>query len=108
MTKPNDLRLSRQIDNPAPIRWPVEIPARVYEHSSCPLPVTIVDISLTGCRIFAGFRLTPGRAATTFIENFAPFRGQVIWAENWSAGIRFDQHIHPSILGHIFNRYRST
>jgi hypothetical protein len=89
----------------SPWRWPVDMPAVVQEHLSCAFDIKVVDISLVGCRIWAGFRLTPGRPARITMDGFAPFRGHVVWAEDWYAGLEFDRLIHTSVLTHLVARH---
>lgn len=79
--------------------------ATVQEQGCCAFTIKVVDLSMTGCRIWAGFRLIPGRRARIVIDSFAPLRGQVAWAENWYAAIRFDRLIHISVLTHLISRH---
>lgn len=85
----------------APWRWPVDLPATVQEHRSCAFDVRIVDLSLTGCRLWAGFRLKPGRQARIAVEAFAPFDATIIWSEHWYAGLRFRHPLHLAVLHHL-------
>ena len=105
MNERRDRRSYRDADIWVPWRWPIELAATVQEQGSCPLDVSIVDLSLTGCRVWAGFRLTAGRPARIVIDGFAPLRGHVVWAEDWYAALRFDTHIHTSVLTHLVARH---
>lgn len=88
-----------------PWRWPVELAATVQEHRGCAFEIRVLDISLSGCRLWAGFRLKPGRRAKLTIDGFAPLDATIIWSENWFAALRFDHFLHPSVLRHIVDRY---
>lgn len=83
------------------LRWAVSIPAFLHEHQSCPLSVRIVDISTSGCRIWAGFRPTDGCPARLILSGIAPIRGRVAWTEGGAAAIRFDAGLHPAVLRHL-------
>lgn len=98
-------RSTRDAGEWTPWRWPVDMAATVQEQGSCPFAIKVVDLSLTGCRIWAGFRLTPGRPARITMDGFAPLRGRVVWAEDWYAAIAFDRLIHTSVLTHLISRH---
>lgn len=87
------------------LRWPVEIPAMVQEGQICALDVTVVHLSVTGCRFWAGYRLTPGRHAKLIIAGFAPIKAKVMWSEKWFAALHFDAYLHASVVDHLRARY---
>ncbi|WP_294293475.1 PilZ domain-containing protein [uncultured Sphingomonas sp.] len=91
-----------------PVRWPVEIAAELHEAGSCWLPVKVLDLSADGCRMHTGFHVRPGRTARLRIPGFAAFAATIEWDEDWHAGLRFDQPIHPSVIYHLAARYRAT
>lgn len=96
-----DRRPSRDGIAQVPWRWPVDLPATLAEHRGCAFDVRIIDLSLTGCRLWAGFRLTPGRPARITVEAFAPFDATIVWSENWYAALRFRHPLHPAVLRHL-------
>ena len=105
MTQRRERRSVRDVQDWAPWRWPVDMSAIVQEQGSCAFAIKVVDLSLTGCRLWAGFRMVPARPVRITMDGFAPFRGRVVWAENWYAAIQFDQLIHSSVLTHLVSRY---
>lgn len=100
-----DRRPARHAATPSPWRWPVDLPATVQEHRSCAFDIRVLDISLSGCRLWAGFRLKPGRRARLKIDGFAPFDATIIWSEDWYAALRFDHPLHLAVLRHFVSRY---
>lgn len=88
-------------DDWAPLRWPVALPATIEEHGSCALEVELVDLSSSGCRMWAGFRLTPGRVARLHIAGLATLKGRVVWSENWFAAVCFDTPLYPLVVQHL-------
>ncbi len=101
-------REPRRTPTPAefsPLRRAVAIDAEICEPLSCFLPIRIVDLSLSGCRAWAGFRLTEGRSVRLAIPGLAPVRATTISAQQGYAGFRFDTPLHPSILQHLVARY---
>ena len=101
MSARGDRSVRRDEASGAAWRWPVDLPAKVQEHRSCAFDVRIVDLSLTGCRLWAGFRLKPGRAAKIAVEGFAPFDATIMWSENWYAALRFRHPLHSAVLHHL-------
>jgi len=85
----------------APWRWPVDLPARIQEQRSCAFDIRVLDLSLTGCRLWAGFRLRPLARAKLIVDGFAPFGATIMWSEHWFAALRFDQPLHLSVLRHL-------
>jgi hypothetical protein len=83
------------------LRWTVSLDAEVCEPLSCFLPLRIIDLSLSGCRVWAGYRLTTGRAVRIAIPGLAPIRATTIHAEQGYASFHFDTPLHPAILRHL-------
>lgn len=84
-----------------PIRWPADVAAEVREPRSCPLPVRIVELSISGCRVWAGFRLRTGGPAIVQVAGLAALAGRIVWARDWQASIAFDAPLHPAVVRHI-------
>jgi len=91
-----------------PVRWPVKILAELQEAGSCWLPVTVLDLSADGCRMHTGFHVRPDRTARLRIPGFAAIAATIDWSEDWHAGLRFDQPIHPSVIHHLAAHYRAV
>ncbi|HET9511022.1 MAG TPA: PilZ domain-containing protein [Sphingomonas sp.] len=90
-----------------PVRWPVKIAAELFEAGTCWLPVTVLDLSADGCRMHTGFRVRPGRSARLRVPGLAAIAATIEWSEDWHAGLRFAQAIHPSVLYHLASHYRA-
>ncbi len=106
--RPGADRRRARVAAPTPWRWPVDLAATVQEHRSCAFDIRVLDISVSGCRIWAGFRLKPGGRAKLTIEGFAPFEATVVWSENWFAALRFAHPLHLSVLRHLVMQYPVT
>lgn len=87
-----------------PLRWPTDVPVELSAHRGCPLPVRLVELSTSGCRIWAGYRLTEGATVQLHVAGLAAISGKVVWAREWQGSIRFDNRLHPAVVGHIVAR----
>lgn len=57
-----------------------------------PHPATVLDVSLTGCRIrLAGEPLPEGATVNLDMRAPKPIQGRVMWTAGQSAGVRFDR-----------------
>lgn len=83
------------------LHWPVEIPATIQERRGCAIDITIVELSLGGCRAWAGYTLRTDRSGKLAIATFAPIAVEIVSSENWFATFRFDQPIHYTVLDHL-------
>ncbi|WP_426265460.1 hypothetical protein [Sphingomonas sp. PWP1-2] len=83
------------------LQWPVEIPATIREGRGCAIDITIVNLSLGGCRVWAGYSLRTGRSGKLVIAKFSPITLDIVESEAWFATFRFDQPIHYSVLDHL-------
>jgi hypothetical protein len=64
--------------------------------------VSIVDLSDTGCRIFAPkVRLYNDQVITLKIRSLGPFDATVVWIDNDLFGICFAQALYGPIFDHI-------
>ncbi len=84
-----------------PLRWPVELDAMLREQGVCTLPVKIVDISMTGCRIATGYRTRVGAWARLSIDGFVSFKATIVASDLHHAKLQFDQPLYPSVMRHI-------
>lgn len=90
-----------------PLRRPLTMTAQLREQGSCLLPVTVLDLALDRCRLWAGFRLHHGRAVTLTISQFAEIKSTVLWSSDGYAELHFDRPLHPAILDHLVARHPS-
>lgn len=90
-----------------PLRRPLAMTAELRERGSCLLPVTVLDLSLDRCRLWAGFRLRPGHGATLAISQFAEIGASILWSSDGYAELTFDRALHPAILDHLVARHPS-
>ena len=98
-------RMITGADGRLPLRYPVTMPADIQERGSCPLPITIVDLSVDRCRLWGGFRLKPGHDATLRIDGFAQVKTTIIWCADLYAELVFATALHWSILNHLVARH---
>ena len=90
------------------LRWPVTMPADIRERGSCLLPVTLVDLAVDRCRLWAGFRVRPGNAATLAVKGLAPLKTTILWSAEWYAELVFHAPLHWSVLDHLRGVYPAT
>ena len=83
------------------LRWPVNIDVTLQEHRSCPLEVKLLDISTSGARLWAGYRVRLGDRAILRIPALQPIKGELVWSREWQAAIRFDTALHLAVVRHI-------
>lgn len=83
------------------LRWPVALPAMLREQGVCALPVEIIDVSVTGCRLSTGYRTRIGAWARLSVGPFAPFKARIVWSDQFHATLHFDEPIHQSVLRHL-------
>ena len=88
-----------------PLRRPLTMVAELRERGSCSLPVTVLDLALDRCRLWAGFRLQPGREATLAINQFAAIKATILWSNGGYAELHLDRALHPAILDHLVMRH---
>lgn len=108
-----EMLVDRRGGRPAPaappqrsLRWAVLIDAQLHEPDSCPLPVRIVDLSASGCRLWVGYRLIPARPARLMIPDLRPVRATILWAREWYAGLGFTEPLHPAVVRHLIDRHQ--
>ena len=71
------------------------------EQGVCALPVRVVDISLTGCRVATGYRTRIGAWVRLSIGSFMPFKATIVASDLDHAKLQFDQPLYPSVMRHI-------
>ena len=81
-------------------RWPVLLAATVatgtYKQN-----VSVVNLSVVGCRIQCDNGLPPTGYVLISLHGFAALDGKIIWSEDNSAGIVFHPPLHPAVLNQI-------
>ena len=64
--------------------------------------IWVKDVSRTGCRFFDRYSILEVGTTISFrIGNIGPLYAEVRWRERSTVGIRFEQPLHESVLGHI-------
>jgi len=91
----------RREDNWRPLSYRLEMPAEILEFRSCRLDVLLLEMSVAGCGLWAGFRIRVERPITLFVEGFAPIKARTAWSDSGFAELIFDQHLHLSVVQHM-------
>ena len=79
----------------------MELPAEILELRSCRLDVSLLELSIAGCGLWAGFRIRVERPITLFVDGFAPIKARTAWSNSGFAELLFDQHLHLSVVQHM-------
>ena len=84
-----------------PLSYRLALPAEIRELRSCRLDIFLLELSVAGCGLWAGFRIRVERPITLFVEGFAPIKGRTVWSDSGFAELEFDQHLHLSVVQHM-------
>lgn len=92
----------RPLDRRTALRWSVDLIVKFREHKSCILPVKLLDVSITGCRLETGFKLKSKEDAIIVIPGFEPLVARIVWNRDKQTGLRFVVPLHRAIAEHIY------
>ncbi len=84
-----------------PLSYRLELPAEILELRSCRLDISLLQLSVVGCGLWAGFRIRVERPITLFVDGFAPIKARTLWSNSGFAELQFDQHLHLSVVQHM-------
>jgi len=103
----------RRADTWQPLSYRLELPAEIREFRSCRLDILLLELSVAGCGLWAGFKIRTERPVTLFVEGFAPIKASTAWSDSGFAELMFDQHLHLSVVQHMAResaacRHRAT
>jgi len=84
-----------------PLSYRLGLPAEIRELRSCRLDIILLELSVAGCGLWAGFRIRVERPITLFVEGFAPIKARTVWSDSGFAELAFDQHLHLSVVQHM-------
>jgi hypothetical protein len=91
----------RRVDTWQPLGFRLELPAQIREFRSCRLDVWMLQLSVAGCGLWAGFRIRVDRPITLFVDGFAPIQAATAWSNNGFAELVFERHLHLSVVQHM-------
>ena len=91
----------RRDDTWRPLSYRLELPAEIREFRSCRLDILLLELSVAGCGLWAGFKIRVERPITLFVEGFAPIKASTAWSDSGFAELMFDQHLHLSVVQHM-------
>lgn len=89
------------------IRINVQIDAELVDHGRRRCPVTLTNLSITGCRFESEFPLRVPAPITLLIDDIEPIVGQLVWAEGKLMGCHFDEPLRPTICNRIIRTLRA-
>ena len=92
----------RPLDRRTALRWSVDLVVKFREHKSCTLPVKLIDVSVTGCRLQTGFRLKSKEDAMIVLPGFEPLVARIVWNHDGQTGLRFVVPLHRAVVEHIY------
>ena len=84
-----------------PLSYRLELPAEIREFRSCRLDILLLELSVAGCGLWAGFKIRVERPIMLFVEGFAPIKASTVWSDSGFAELMFDQHLHLSVVQHM-------
>ena len=87
-------------------RLPLEAEVTVRRAGFPNFRVQIDDISTDGCRIEFVDRPSLDERVWVKLDGLASLEGKVAWVKDRSAGIKFDQPMHPAVLEDLVTRLR--
>lgn len=85
-------------DRRGALRHPVQVDSIVSTPTAVHRSVTLIDISQHGCQICRPVDLENGTTLSLSFGGFAPFEATVVWTSPSTAGLRFEQAIHPALV----------
>jgi hypothetical protein len=91
----------RRVDTWQPLSYRLELPAEIREFRSCRLDIMLIELSVAGCGLWAGFKVRVERPITLFVDNFAPIKARTLWSNSGFAELVFDQHLHLCVVQHM-------
>jgi len=103
----------RRADTWQPLSYRLELPAEIREFRSCRLDILLLELSVAGCGLWAGFKIRIERPITLYVDGFAPIKAGTAWSDSGFAELMFDQHLHLSVVQHMAResaacRHRAT
>jgi hypothetical protein len=103
----------RRADTWQPLSYRLQLPAEIREFRSCRLDILLIEMSVAGCGLWAGFRIRVERPITLFLDGFAPIKARTAWSDSGFAELVFDQHLHLCVVQHVARQsaassYRAT
>lgn len=91
----------RRADVWQPLSYRLAMPAEIREFNSCRLDVSLLEMSVAGCGLWAGFRIRIDRPITLFVDGFAPIRARATWSNCGFAELVFNEHLHLCVVQHV-------
>lgn len=91
----------RRADTWQPLSYRLQLPAEIREFRSCRLDILLIEMSVAGCGLWAGFKIRVERPITLFVGGFAPIKARTVWSNSGFAELVFDQHLHLCVVQHI-------
>lgn len=62
------------------------------------------DFSPSGCRIESADRLAADDRVWIALPHLEPIIGDVLWTDQWIAGVRFGRALHPAVFDMVLSR----
>ncbi|EGD58445.1 hypothetical protein Y88_0500 [Novosphingobium nitrogenifigens DSM 19370] len=72
-----------------------------YRRSTVRMVGATLDLSCDGARLSTPERLRVGETLWITLPGLPPRQASVVWVDNFEAGCRFEQPLHPAILDTI-------
>lgn len=88
-------------------RGAVDITIDVREYAGGRHKAHMVDLSLSGCRVFSVTYLSENKTIFITLPGFAPLEAEVVWKIRDEYGCAFTQGLHPAVYDHIVAKFPS-
>lgn len=88
------------------IRINVQIEGELLDQGRRRCPVTLTNLSITGCRFESDFPLRTAASVTLLIDDIEPIVGDLVWSDGKLQGCHFREPLRPTICNQIIRTLR--
>lgn len=92
-------------DNRRSVRSVVDMPTRIAGDDNWRAIIKIVDISRHGARLQCYAALAKGLIVWLTIDDAKPRRGEIVWADDFEAALKFDKPLDAATTMAIIRKY---
>ena len=94
------VRIAASVERRVSDRGPTRMPALVRARGEI-VPVTISDVSTTGCAIVSSQSLPKGTRLWVRLPALEIWPAEVVWSNGRHCGLRFDRPLHPEVAASL-------
>jgi hypothetical protein len=89
------------------MRQSVQIGGSLGDNSRASVPITVTDLSTSGCGIETTTHLEQDSRVWVKLPGLASVPCRVVWFQDGRAGLNFDNPMHPAVVDHICGQCRN-